>query len=62
MRRPVLTRLLMMSRTCPVTTYALGVVQRFSYALLSGDVVTDCIGVSALRNAAVLDDSHPAVD
>ena len=34
------------AQTCPVTTYALGVMQRFSYALLSGDVVTDCAGGS----------------
>jgi hypothetical protein len=35
-------------QTCGVTTYAMGVMQRFSYALLSGDVVTDCAGGSVL--------------
>ncbi len=35
-------------QTCGVTGYALGVMQRFSYALLNGDVVTDCKGGSVI--------------
>lgn len=35
-------------QTCGVTQYALGVMQRFSYALLTGDVVTDCVGGSVI--------------
>ena len=36
------------AQTCGVTEYGMGVMQRFSYALLNGDVVTDCVGGSVI--------------
>ena len=37
-------------QTCPVTTLATGVISRFAYALVTGDVVTDCDGGSVIAD------------